>query len=84
MKSNRLHSVSKDHEVETSSAIALLITIAMKQNLNKTYQHTKGQWNGQQNSLFTHLFTSLTKKPSTLTEQTPLQGPIHKAIQINK
>ena len=34
MKSNRLHSVSKDHEVETSSAIALLITIAMKQSLN--------------------------------------------------
>ena len=33
MKSNRLHSVSKDHEVETSSAIALL-TFVMKQNLN--------------------------------------------------
>lgn len=33
IESNRLHSVSKDHEVETSSAIALL-TFAMKENLN--------------------------------------------------
>lgn len=76
--SNRLHSVLKDHEVETSSAIALL-TFAMKKNLNfQNISAHKGQWNGQQNSLFTYLFTSLTKRPSTLTEQTLLQGPVRK------
>ena len=57
----------------------------MKQNLNfQNISAHKGPVEGPQNSLFTYLFTSFTKTPSTLTEQAPLQGPVHKAIQINK
>ena len=50
----------------------------------KTYQHTKGQWNSLQSSLFTYLLTNFTKKPGTLTEQAPLWTAVQRVIQILK